>query len=89
MSRKCLPALVLISTLLVLPTVLHAAQTLTSLRLLYPSFAGSWGTAWIAKEAGYFSNEGLDVELIRVGGSTRMVAASTGDVNPVSHFRKR
>ena len=75
MSRKCLPTLVLISTLFVLPTVIHAAQTLTSLRLLYPSFAGSWGTAWIAKEAGYFSNEGLDVELIRVGVSTRMVAA--------------
>src|SRR5947207_5369812 len=83
MSRKCLPALVLISTLLVLPTVLHAAQTLTSLRLLYPSFAGSWGTAWIAKEAGYFSNEGLDVELIRVGGSTRMVAALLGGSAPI------
>ena len=23
-------------------------------RVLYPSFAGSWATAWIAKEAGYF-----------------------------------
>jgi len=27
-------------------------------RVLYPSFAGSWATAWIAKEAGYFSEEG-------------------------------
>ena len=54
------------------------ATTQTSLRLLYPSFAGSWATAWIAKEAGYFSAEGLDVELIRVGGSTRMVAAMLG-----------
>jgi NitT/TauT family transport system substrate-binding protein len=83
MSRKCLPTLVLISTLFVLPTVIHAAQTVTSLRLLYPSFAGSWGTAWIAKEAGYFSNEGLDVELIRVGGSTRMVAALLGGSAPI------
>src|ERR1700757_4822413 len=46
-----------------------------SMPLLYPSFAASWATTWIAKEAGYFSAEGLDVELIRVGGSTRMVAA--------------
>ncbi len=82
MSRKCLPALVLISTLLVLPTVLHAAQTLTSLRLLYPSFAGSWGTAWIAKEAGYFSNEGLDVELIRAAGADVVIIGSTGTVSP-------
>jgi NitT/TauT family transport system substrate-binding protein len=55
----------------------------TAMRLLYPSFAGSWATAWIAKEAGYFSNEGLDVELIRVGGSTRMVAAMLGGSAPI------
>ncbi len=53
------------------------------MRLLYPSFAGSWATAWIAKEAGYFSSEGLDVELIRVGGSTRMVAAMLGGSAPI------
>ena len=59
------------------------ATTQTSVRLLYPSFAGSWATAWIAKEAGYFSAEGLDVELIRVGGSTRMVAALLGGSAPI------
>ena len=53
------------------------------MRLLYPSFAGSWATAWIAKEAGYFLNEGLDVELIRVGGSSRMVAAMLGGSAPI------
>jgi NitT/TauT family transport system substrate-binding protein len=54
-----------------------------SMRLLYPSFAGSWATAWIAKEAGYFTAEGLDIELIRVGGSTRMVAAMLGGSAPI------
>jgi NitT/TauT family transport system substrate-binding protein len=53
------------------------------MRLLYPSFAGSWATAWIAKEAGYFLDERLDVELIRVGGSTRMVAAMLGGSAPI------
>jgi NitT/TauT family transport system substrate-binding protein len=53
------------------------------MRLLYPSFAGSWATAWIAKEAGYFSTEGLDVELVRVGGSSRMVAAMLGGSAPI------
>jgi ABC-type nitrate/sulfonate/bicarbonate transport system substrate-binding protein len=51
--------------------------------LLYPSFAASWATTWIAKDAGYFSAEGLDVELIRVGGSTRMVAAMLGGSAPM------
>jgi NitT/TauT family transport system substrate-binding protein len=60
-----------------------AATPLTFMRLLYPSFAGSWGTAWIAKEAGYFLDERLDVELVRVGGSTRMVAAMLGGSAPI------
>jgi hypothetical protein len=33
------------------------------------------GDSWIAKEAGYFAAEGLDIELVRVGGSTRIVEA--------------
>lgn len=65
------------------PRIAGAAPAAIPLRLLYPSFAGSWATAWIAKEAGYFSSEGLDVELIRVGGSTRMVAAMLGGSAPI------
>jgi NitT/TauT family transport system substrate-binding protein len=83
MSLKGLRFVILISALFVSPAVIRAAQTMIPLRLLYPSFAGSWGTAWIAKEAGYFANEGLDVELIRVGGSTRMVAALLGGSAPI------
>ena len=67
----------------ILPSTAFCATAQTSLRLLYPSFAGSWATAWIAKEAGYFSAEGIDLELIRVGGSTRMVAAMLGGSAPI------
>ncbi len=65
------------------PAVVVAASAPMPMRLLYPSFAGSWATAWIAKEAGYFLDEGLDVEMIRVGGSTRMVAAMLGGSAPI------
>ena len=51
-------------------------------RFLYPSFSGTWATPWVAKEAGYFAAEGMDVELIRVGGSTRIVAALLGGSAP-------
>src|SRR6476620_8852694 len=79
MARNSLrTALLLLALFLLVPAAAFAASAKTSMRLLYPSFAGSWATAWIAKEAGYFLDEGLDVELIRVGGSTRMVAAMLG-----------
>jgi NitT/TauT family transport system substrate-binding protein len=59
------------------------AATPISMRLLYPSFAGTWAPAWVTKEAGFFAAEGLDVELVRVGGSTRMVAAMLGGSAPM------
>jgi len=83
MFRNSLRILVLWVTFILSPAVGFSASTTISMRLLYPSFAGSWATAWIAKEAGYFSSEGLDVKLIRVGGSTRMVAAMLGNSAPI------
>jgi NitT/TauT family transport system substrate-binding protein len=83
MVRKHIVLLTVLNFLGVIPSVAYAATATTSIRLLYPSFAGSWATAWIAKEAGYFNSEGLEVELIRVGGSTRMVAALLGGSAPI------
>src|SRR5574341_948520 len=83
MVRKQTALVIVLIFFGVMPMVACAATTTTSIRLLYPSFAGSWATAWIAKEAGYFNSEGLEVELIRVGGSTRMVAALLGGSAPI------
>src|SRR6266576_5277573 len=84
MARNSLrTALLFLALFLLLSAAAFAASAKTSMRLLYPSFAGSWATAWIAMEAGYFLDEGLDVELIRVGGSTRMVAAMLGGSAPI------
>jgi NitT/TauT family transport system substrate-binding protein len=83
MFRKKIALIVVTVLISILPYAANCATTSKPLRLLYPSFAGSWATAWIAKEAGYFSAEGLDVELIRVGGSTRMVAAMLGGSAPI------
>src|SRR6202008_623531 len=74
--------IVIVFMLLNAPSVWSASAPV-QMRLLYPSFAGSWATSWIAKEAGYFSNEGLDIELVRVGGSSRMVAAMLGGSAPI------
>jgi len=79
-------ALALLITLL--PNTLNAGQapsTLASMRFLYPTLSGTFAATWIAKEAGYFAAEGLEVELIRVGGSTRIVAAMLGGSAPIIH----
>jgi NitT/TauT family transport system substrate-binding protein len=55
------------------------------LTFLYPSAAGSWIMPMIAKEAKYFDREGLAVELVRVGGSTRIVAALIGGSGQLIH----
>jgi len=56
-----------------------------AMRFLYPTVSATFAAPWIAKEAGYFAAEGLDVELIRVGGSTRIVAAMLGGSAPIIH----
>jgi NitT/TauT family transport system substrate-binding protein len=63
----------------------QAPSSPTSVRFLYPNLSGTFAVPWIAKEAGYFVAEGLDVELIRVGGSTRIVAAMLGGSAPIIH----
>jgi len=83
MLTKTIGLLMPLVFVLAAPIASMAASASTPMRLLYPSFAGSWATAWIAKEAGYFADEGLDVELIRVGGSSRMVAAMLGGSAPI------
>lgn len=64
-------------------TSLAAAQE--RLTFLYPSPAGTWVVPMIAKEAKYFEREGLSVELVRVGGSTRIVAALMGGSGQFIH----
>jgi NitT/TauT family transport system substrate-binding protein len=62
--------------------VANAQERIT---FLYPSAAGSWAMPMVAKEAGYFADEGLTVELVRVGGSTRIVAALIGGSGQLIH----
>lgn len=74
--------LFLIGGLLLHVSLLGAQERLT---FLYPSPVGSWFIPVIAKEAKYFDREGLSVELVRVGGSTRIVAALIGGSGQLIH----
>jgi NitT/TauT family transport system substrate-binding protein len=52
---------------------------------LYPSAASSLAIPMVAKEAKYFEQEWLAIELVRVGGSTRIVAALMGGSGQLIH----
>jgi len=62
-----------------------SADAQERITFLYPSPGGSWAAPMIAKEAKYFEDEGLAVELVRVGGSTRIVAALIGGSGQLIH----
>lgn len=81
MARKCR----LLFFFLAYSLWIASAAAQERVTFLYPSPAGTWAVPMIAKEAKYFENEGLSVELVRVGGSTRIVAALMGGSAEMIH----
>lgn len=62
-----------------------AAQTI-KLKVAYPTTVGSMAVVWVAKEAKLFEKHGLDVELIYVAGSSRVVQAMLAKDIPISEI---
>ena len=68
-SRIVLFAIVIALTL----PVIGSGQELHKVRFLHVGFATSQAPVFVAREAGYFTKHRLDVEIIRIGGSSRLV----------------
>lgn len=49
------------------------AQALTKVRLVHVAFSSNQAVAFVAREAGFFHKQGLELELIRIGGSSTVV----------------
>lgn len=62
-----------------------SAQT-NKLKVAYPTTVGSMAVLWVAKEAKLFDKHGLDVELIYVAGSSRVVQAMLAKDIPISEI---
>src|SRR5215467_9062506 len=45
------------------------------LTISYPSISGAQAVLWVAKENGIFAKNGLDVDLVYIGGGPRSMAA--------------
>ena len=58
----------------------------TKLKVAYPTTVGSMAVIWVAKEARLFEKHGLEVELIYVAGSSKVVQAMLAREIPISEI---
>lgn len=54
-----------------------------SARVAYSAISGAMSPLWVAQEGGYFKGEGLDVELLYIGGGSLLIQSMlSGDAIP-------
>jgi NitT/TauT family transport system substrate-binding protein len=58
----------------------------TRLEVAYPTTVGSMAVLWVAKDARLFEKQGLEVELIYVAGSSKVVQAMLAKEIPISEI---
>ena len=59
---------------------------MTKLKVAYPTTVGSMGVLWVTKDAGFFEKNGLNVELIYIAGSSKIVQAMLAKEIPISEI---
>jgi ABC-type nitrate/sulfonate/bicarbonate transport system substrate-binding protein len=57
------------------------AQTTKTVKLGYATTSGGFGAFWLAKEKGFFKEEGLNAELLFVRTTVGLQALATGDID--------
>jgi NitT/TauT family transport system substrate-binding protein len=61
--------------------LLGGAVQAAPLRVAYSAISGAMSSLWVAQEGGYFKREGLDVELLYIGGGSLLIQSMvSGDV---------
>jgi ABC-type nitrate/sulfonate/bicarbonate transport system substrate-binding protein len=77
--------LLLIFFATILPCRVDAQDKLTKFRFVHLEANGSQAVPFIAKEAKVFEKNGLDVEIIRIGGGSRVIQAMLAGEIKVAH----
>src|ERR687897_42477 len=58
-----------------------SAVEAAALRVAYSAISGAMSSLWVAQEGGYFKREGLEVELLYIGGGSLLIQSMiSGDV---------
>lgn len=63
-----------------------SAAQVVKLQVAYPTTVGSMGVLWVTKDAGLFEKYGLDVTLIYISGSSKIVQAMLAKEIPISEI---
>lgn len=83
-ARTCLHLFFVIATLASSPEI-PAQEKLIKFRFVQLEANGSQAVPFIAKQAGVFEKNGLDVEIIRIGGGSRVVQAMLAGEIRIAH----
>jgi ABC-type nitrate/sulfonate/bicarbonate transport system substrate-binding protein len=75
MKRIFIVAFLILASTLFRPANLHAAERV---RIAYSSISGAMGPLWVAHDLGLFSRQGLDVQLLYIGGGSVVTQALIG-----------
>lgn len=62
----------------------HCADA-APLRIAYSAISGAMSSLWVAQESGYFKREGLDTELLYIGGGSLLIQAMLGGEVPFAY----
>ena len=84
-SRRHVPTLIVAIFLVAASPGLGLGQEMTKVRLVHVAFSSNQAVPWIAREAGYFQKQGLDVEIIRIGGSSTVVQGMVAGEIDLAH----
>ncbi len=55
------------------------------LRIAYSAISGAMSSLWVAQEGGYFKREGLDAELLYIGGGSLLIQAMLSGEGPFAY----
>ena len=75
MRNALLTGLILLAVFYAGTAILAQDKKLTRLSISFPSVSGAQAVLWVAQETGIFRQNGLDAELIYIGGGPRSMAA--------------
>ena len=77
---RCRTGTLSVSVLLAMSLIVNDAEA-APLRVAYSAISGAMSPLWVAQEGGYFKREGLDVELLYIGGGSLLIQSLlSGDV---------
>jgi len=84
LAKKMKCTLLIVAVLIIWPSLVMAQAT--KLKVGYPTTVGSMAVLWMTKEARLFEKHGLDVELIYIGGSSKVVQAMLAKEIPLAEI---